>query len=690
VFVDIFLFLFHCFVFWSLGNVVEAGAKIYIEGISAVKCIPKQINPTSNSLSSKASTSSQPSDTTGSLTVEGITPFNSNTTLPQNEEPTMTDDEAIAKLLEEDLKLSGGNHNQSDQHGISSSDNIRAPDAAKNMRLFDPDPDPDDDIMNFGLNMGGDVAYRMSRFGDPHVGIMASNRHGRQPLRDLSDTRPTIKPRSVAARKHIEFEAPIMNQDVVDNARAAGLSETEIGAMFDAEYSERLQANEISNQMGDDNDNEYIPVDEGATNDLHYGRGMHHNRFQELTDLAQDDDDENNDTDSNEMSELAKNMTALSTESPPRRCRSIPSTDYISVEEERLIQEILATSLAEAEEQEKIETVNGRANVACSDLPLFRSNAPKVHPGGGSVARGHKSGDSRSANCKPSTATPYTRNNISRSPEMRHNGNDHAGGGLSLEGKRMGFQRDVTTSERTHYQKVYKLPCSTAASIPHEQTGDGVPSVIGSSVFPIPASEINVQRTAQSSYVNSTSSNSHGADDSCIGVLNDSMDDEVMAWVLKISEQETGAVCSPGVNDSKTTTSNRYDNNFQAQSKPYSTNVASRVPSKFLMKPDAKVEMRMAASENADKLLERINAELLPGDGQSVNALNPMNLITTSTATMNRLPDGISRFRSDFDESVVRTDHIVREESKVYTDSVDVSAMDEDEQLAWALQQSML
>jgi hypothetical protein len=134
---------------------------------------------------------------------------------------------------------------------------------------------------------------------------------------------------------------------------------------------------------------------------------------------------------------------------------------------------------------------------------------------------------------------------------------------------------------------------------------------------------------------------------------------------------------------------------------------------------------RSAASENAEKLLQRLNAELSAdappfsssssnsgnsssGSGSRSSGLRPMNLaLPYASSTTTRLPNSVSQFRNDFREeydhttssrtppfnpgySVTEASSITGYSSNSAEGNIDVSAMDEDEQLAWALAQSML
>jgi hypothetical protein len=71
-----------------------------------------------------------------------------------------------------------------------------------------------------------------------------------------------------------EFKAPVMNQEVMDAARAAGLSEAEIQQMFDAEYAERLQADVLSNEEFNEQFSEETESEWGHGGSSRHGHGQ--------------------------------------------------------------------------------------------------------------------------------------------------------------------------------------------------------------------------------------------------------------------------------------------------------------------------------------------------------------------------------------------------------------------------------
>mmetsp|Transcript_14370 Transcript_14370/g.23783 ORF Transcript_14370/g.23783 Transcript_14370/m.23783 type:complete len:820 (+) Transcript_14370:54-2513(+) len=719
------------------GNMVEAGTKISIEGAPSTAKGPSSGSIMSTTTLSSPSINSVPVNPTGTQTSRGLS-SSSKQGGADNEVRTMTDEEAIAKLMEEDLKLAAASGGANDQDREFSSPTVRAPDATKNIRLFDPQPDyDDDDVSPFGLGLRGrglnhleEVSTLMSQFLDPQAEISAAARHGRPPLRDLSSTRPTAPP-----IQHSEFDAPVMNQEVLENARAAGLTEKEIREMFDAEYSEMLQANVISNDLKNEaNDSDYIPVVEDVTEGLHGTRGKIGNNHDFPEDLTELTTGANymHDHHEQEINDLAKNMTPLSTGSPPGQYRLNSDTDYVSAEEERLIQEIMASSLAEAESLKSVVTGSGTGgtDVKCSDLPLFQSSAQagasKIGcDGTGSdgvvdltldsrTGRGatSKVNVKRTEPSKPSTAQFHTRGSKSRSSDRPRQTNEHAPQGLSLEGRRMGVERDPPTTDRKSVRKKDLSKHSTASHFAHNDGTDmNTATDESSTFFPHPVSGVSVQRSVRPSQVRSTAcqgvvenqTNGSGAVSNS-EVLNDSMDDEVMAWALKMSVEDTGAASRSDSSDS-----NRSSAQTQLKSSSHRNTDSS---SRFRMKPEAKAEMRSAASEKAEKLLQRLNAEL-DKEEPSATGLRPITTTATATKAMSGLPNSISRFRSDFNEGGTTGNSVtsnrvsgrydvappVAQSTRIgntdqRTDdrntNIDVSTMDEDEQLAWALQQSML
>lgn len=272
----------------------------------------------------------------------------------------------------------------------------------------------------------------------------------------------------------------------------------------------------------------------------------------------------------------------------------------------------------------------------------------------------------------------------------------------------MGVERDRPTSDRKSSRKKDVSKHSTSSKIVQGEGTDMISVTDDSSTFfPHPVSGVSVQRSVRPSQARSAAS--QGAVNNQSGgsgtgsnseLLNDSMDDEVMAWALKMSVEDTGAPSRSAIDSSG---SNRGSAQGQAKTSSHRNSSSS---SRFRMEPEAKAEMRSAASEKAEKLLQRLNAELDVRD-PSATGLRPITTTASSAKTTSGLPNSISRFRSDFSENEASGSSVTSNrisgrydatppavQTGVHTgdrnSNSDVSTMDEDEQLAWALQQSML
>ena len=682
------------------GNMIEAGTKIVVES-------PQ---PSSNDV--KEVTDPHTVVPTTSVTHNADANTKSISKTPNSPEgQTLTDDEAIAKLLKEDINGMSSSQNLHNHTDNFTDPNIRPPDQPQNLRLFDPQPDYNSGI---SYNIDSSVNFNphdimndmIGQFIEPGARASAINRHGREPFKSMGGTLPT-RDKPSASDTNMEFDGPIMNQDVVENARAAGLSEDEIREIFDHEYAESLQAKVLSHDM------------EKRTNTSI--RGHQHNRFQ---DLMMDDSDstiEKIAAEDDKLYELTKNMTGVSN-ATLERCQAHDFED-----EDKILQNVLAlsmiddcTKLSPSPIQTSSESVE---NYAQSDSAIDNStvgivgkrvSSSNVHKPAGARSKisetaGLKTNISISSDC----SQQRNKSRIDAGVPCKRGHDD-----LRLTGKRI-----VAEQQQSHYASKSASRHTTASANLHERE-IRYPAHAGNTSTD-QLSDVNVERCGESNRAKDRSVKSPVRENN---ELHDSMDDEVLAWALRMSALESEYGCDKGANTK--------------ESRAFSESNANTTQQLSNVGGSSQVASRTAVSEKAQKLLERLNAEV-KADVDKVSSFQDQSSRYNSGANT-----GLSRLRSDFtevgandvhsktknppalnpnyvnpevkknsfsgssnssasagggDKSATRSSRQsgtnssftnprgnLNEGSASHRVSVDVSSMDEDEQLAWALQQSMM
>lgn len=857
------------------GNMIEAGTKISMEergrDISPGSTETTQTQPIEKGMTDDHGVSTYLPPLSSSSPASSSLQQHTHHSSEASSEPFLTDEEAIAKLMEEDLlnlattnssSSSGDSLHSHHTQDFSSPPHLRAPDQPKNMRLFDGGDDDDDDNVDDGLHfaMGGHVDNIMSQFLNPSAAASAKNRHGRVPLAALVPTRQTHPPRpqpQPPLTQKVAFEVPVMNEEVVENARAAGLSEQEIREMFDVEYAERLQADMISTDL----ESESEKGRSGGRfdiNNVNYINSNNSNRFEDLT-----LDDEKRDED--KVDQLTHNMNSVSNSSLGGRYHHTEvDEDFMSREEERLIQEILATSLVgvnespRREEEEEREREREMENERGIDRHADRSrdreeslhhresqrvvSQPEVvipshaehipsnsnnssssssnarfgvvgQPLKSSTAAKGGGGSSNSIqpvhgkrHARESRATPNNSNHGNNSTDILRNNHHNSanarssmgsssslgGGVLSLEGRRMDVGESNSTSTSTSTSSDHGKKKGQSQSQTHSvggtqrerDRGDALtntggrqrPHGRGMRVEPHLSSPTTSHKSGATHKANSNTAETSRASarhtphspplsevpshhthitrsmsaDRDIGMnvdrgtersggaseLNDSMDDEVMAWALKMSALETGSGSSssaPSSSRIEGTSSSTLSSSTLSPIRSKKNHSRAAVPvrssgrqsattrahshshfktreaqTKAQSQSQLQAPLRsgtntststISASEKAEQLLQRLTAELSGQSGGTAasRATATTGAAGTSTAShMSRIGSRGGRGGAaariggcGAGGSVPSSASVVDRAGRDDGDD-DVSAMDEDEQLAWALQQSLL